>query len=68
ATLLTCAILWFFGNAFAASLVKGFALTLALGTLINMFTALIVTRTFVRVALGLLGEERVRRHPWLLGI
>lgn len=68
ATLLTCAILWFFGNAFAASLVKGFALTLALGTLINMFTALIVTRTFVRTALGLLGEERVRRHPWLLGI
>jgi len=68
ATLLTCGILWFFGNAFAASLVKGFALTLALGTLINMFTALVVTRTFVRLALGLLGEERVRRHPWLLGI
>jgi protein-export membrane protein SecD len=68
ATLLTCAILWFFGNAFAASLVKGFALTLALGTLINMFTALVVTRTFVRLALGLLGEERLRRYPWLLGI
>lgn len=68
ATLLTCAILWFFGSAFAASLVKGFALTLALGTMINMFTALVVTRTFVRVALGLLGEERVLRKPWLLGI
>jgi len=27
-----------------------------------------VTRTFVRTALGVLGEERVRRHPWLLGI
>lgn len=68
ATLLTCAILWFFGSAFAASLVKGFALTLALGTLINLFTAVFVTRTFVRVALGLLGEERLRRHPWLLGV
>ncbi len=68
ATLLTCAILWFFGSAFAASLVKGFALTLALGTLINLFTAVFVTRTFVRTALGLLGEERMRRHPWLLGV
>ena len=68
ATLLTCAILWFFGSAFAASLVKGFALTLALGTLINLFTAVFVTRTFVRTALGLLGEERMRRYPWLLGV
>ena len=67
ATLLTCAVLYFFGNAFAASLVKGFAITLALGTIVNIFTAIFVTRTFVRVAFGLLGEK-VLEKPWLLGI
>jgi len=67
ATLLTCAILFFFGNAFAASLVKGFALTLALGTFVNIFTAIAVTRTFVRVLFGLFGEQAVDR-PWLLGV
>ena len=67
ATLLTCAVLYFFGNAFAASLVKGFAITLALGTIVNIFTAIFVTRTFVRVAFGLFGEK-VLEKPWLLGI
>lgn len=67
ATLLTCVILFVFGNAFAASLVKGFAITLALGTVINLFTAIAVTRTFVRVAFGLIGDKALE-HPWLLGI
>ena len=67
ATLLTCAVLWFFGDAFAASLVKGFAITLAIGTLINVFTAIFVTRTFVRVAFYLFGEKALEK-PWLLGI
>jgi len=67
ATLLTCAILWFFGDAFAASLVKGFAITLSIGTLINVFTAIVVTRTLVRVAFALLGEQ-ADKHSWLLGI
>jgi protein-export membrane protein SecD len=67
ATLLTCAILYFFGNAFAASLVKGFAITLALGTVLNLFTAVLVTRTFVRVVFGLFGEQATE-HSWLLGI
>ncbi len=67
ATLLTCAILFFFGNAFAASLVKGFAITLALGTLINLFTAIIVTRTLVRVAIGAFGEW-IQKHNWVLGL
>jgi protein-export membrane protein SecD len=67
ATLLTCAILYFFGNAFAASLVKGFAVTLALGTVLNLFTAVLVTRTFVRVVFGLFGEQAMERS-WLLGI
>ncbi len=67
ATLLTCLILYFFGSAFAASLVKGFAITLALGTLINLFTAIFVTRTFVRVILGLYGDK-IQEKPALLGL
>lgn len=67
ATLLTCAILFIFGNAFAASMVKGFAITLALGTMVNIFTAIFVTRTFVRVVLGQLGDQIVEK-TWLLGL
>ncbi len=67
ATLLTCLILYFFGNAFAASMVKGFAITLALGTMINIFTAIFVTRTLVRFVLGLAGDK-IARHPGLLGV
>lgn len=50
-TLITCVILFWFGSTFGASIVKGFALTLALGVLISMFTAIIVTRTFLHVVL-----------------
>ncbi|HOU12540.1 MAG TPA: protein translocase subunit SecD [Anaerolineae bacterium] len=67
ATLLTCAILFIFGDAFAASLVKGFAITLAVGTIINLFTALVVTRTLIRVAFGSFGNW-VQKHSWVLGL
>jgi len=41
--------LFLFGNSFGVSLIKGFALTLALGILLNLFTAVVVTRTFLRM-------------------
>ena len=66
-TWITCAILWFFGNSFGASVVKGFAVTLAIGVFVSMFTAVTVTRTFVRVAFAL-GGENLRAHKWLLGV
>ncbi len=50
-TIITSAILYWFGNQFGASLIKGFALTLAIGVIISMFSAITVTRTFLRVAL-----------------
>lgn len=50
-TLITCTILFWFGSTFGASIVKGFALTLAIGVLVSMFTAIIVTRTFLHVLL-----------------
>jgi len=67
ATLLTCFILYMFGSAYAASLVKGFAITLALGTLINLFTAIFVTRTLIRVGFSVL-ETWLQDRPWLLGL
>lgn len=51
-TLMTCLILYWFGDQFGAALVKGFALTLAIGVGISMFSAITVTRTFLKMVLG----------------
>jgi len=50
-TLITCAILFWFGSTFGASIVKGFSVTLALGVVVSMFTAIVVTRTFLHLVL-----------------
>ncbi|MFQ5575880.1 MAG: protein translocase subunit SecD [Anaerolineae bacterium] len=55
-TLITCAILFWFGSNFGASIVKGFAVTLAIGVLVNLFTAVTVTRAFIRLVVGLFGD------------
>lgn len=47
-TLITSAILFWFGS----SLIKGFALTLAIGVIVSMFTAITLTRTFL-LSLGM---------------
>ena len=52
-TLITCAILYWFGDQFGATLVKGFALTLAIGVLLSMFSAVLVTRTFLRIVISI---------------
>ena len=51
ATLITSAILFWFGSAFGASAVRGFALTLALGVAISLFGALVVTKTYLSLTL-----------------
>jgi len=66
-TLITCAILYYFGGAFGASTVRGFAFTLGIGVLLSMFTAVIVTRTFVRFVFEVAGEK-LRKNRWLLGV
>ncbi len=66
-TLIICAILFFFGTNFGASIVKGFAITLALGTLVNLFTAVFATRTFVRHVAEAAGEWLSERN-WVLGV
>jgi len=44
ATLITSAILFWFGSTFGATIVKGFALTLALGVGVSLISALFITR------------------------
>ena len=51
-TLITCGILYWMGNAFASSLIKGFALTLAIGVVVSLFSAITVTRSFLRLAIA----------------
>lgn len=55
-------ILYFFGSQFGASAVRGFAVTLILGLIINLFTAVIVTRVFLNVIIGLGGERLARMN------
>lgn len=66
-TLITCAILIMFGRTFGAQAVLGFALNLAIGVLISMFTAVIVTRTFLRAIFQGERSEALREKRWVLG-
>jgi protein-export membrane protein SecD len=66
-TLITCGILYYFGSTFGAGSVRGFAITLALGVVINMFTAITVTRTFIRLTFDWFGV-RLQERKALLGI
>ena len=52
ATIITSIILFWFGSTFGATIVKGFALTLALGVGISLFTAILVTRTLLNLVLN----------------
>ena len=65
--LITCAVLFWFGSNFGATQVKGFAITLFLGVLISMFTAIAVTHTLVRFSFRIMGDW-LRKRNWALGI
>jgi preprotein translocase subunit SecD len=58
-TMITTFILYLFGSYTGTSIITGFALTLFIGVAISMFTAITVTRTFMRVlvAAGLTNQR-----------
>jgi preprotein translocase subunit SecD len=64
-TLITCFILYVFGNSFGASMVKGFSINLGLGVLISLFTAIIVSRTYLHLVLDNLD---LGEHPRWFGL
>jgi len=51
-TIITCIVLFFFGRALGATVVMGFAITLLIGVLMSMFTAIVITKTFLRTFVG----------------
>jgi protein-export membrane protein SecD len=59
-TLITCVILF----TFSTSIVKGFAITLGLGILVSMFSAIVITKNLLSLILGKWAEK----HTWLLGV
>lgn len=59
-TIITCTILYMLGT----SVVKGFALTLALGVLVSMFSAVTITKNFMHLIFGT-GELK---YPALFGL
>ena len=54
-TLITCVVLLWFGSRLGGGLVNGFALTLLIGVLVSMFTAVLVSRNLLQAlhAIGL---------------
>uniref|UniRef100_A0A831TGX4 Protein translocase subunit SecD n=1 Tax=Thermorudis peleae TaxID=1382356 RepID=A0A831TGX4_9BACT len=50
-TMITCAILFWFGRYVGATIIQGFALTLFIGVAVSMFTAIVVSRNLLRVLL-----------------
>jgi preprotein translocase subunit SecD len=62
-TIITTAILYWFGSFFGASIIKGFALTLFLGVIISMFTAVLVTRTLLRLVM----DTNLAHNQWWFG-
>ena len=63
-TLITCAILWWFGDKLGTPLVTGFAITLAIGIVTSMFSAMFVTRSFLRFFVGSWAQDR----PGVFGV
>jgi len=57
-TLITSLILFWFST----SLIRGFALTLSLGILVSMFSAIVITRIFMRGMITF-----IKNHKWIVG-
>jgi len=67
AMLIVSAILFWFSSNSGASMVKSFALALAIGIAVNMFTVVAVIRTLLRLLFALAGPM-LRKSEWLLGV
>ena len=64
-TLITCGVLFWFADTLGASIVKGFAITLAIGVLISMFSAITVTKTILQLlGMGILGKKPMIFTPF----
>jgi len=70
-TLITCGVLLWFGNRLGGGLINGFALSLMIGVLVSMFTAVVLSRNLLQLLawiglgqrLNLFTPEKVTRQP-----
>ena len=60
-TLITCFILAWFGT----SMIKGFAITLGIGVILSMFSAVVVTRQFLYLFVN---PKKMEKRLWLFGV
>lgn len=63
-TMITCVILYWFGQFTGATIITGFALTLFVGVAVSMFSAIFVSRALLRAAL----ESNLIPGLWWLGL
>ena len=63
-TFIACIILFWLGGTFGAFMVRGFALTLFVGVAMSMFTAIVITRTFLRLVVA----SRLVTNPAAYGV
>ncbi|HMA35058.1 MAG TPA: protein translocase subunit SecD [Chloroflexia bacterium] len=63
-TIIITIILYWFGSNFGASVIKGFAYTLLISVLVSLFTAVTITRTFLRLVV----RARLAQNLWWFGI
>jgi preprotein translocase subunit SecD len=63
-TFIACIVLFWLGGELGALMVRGFALTLFIGVALSMFTAIVVTRTFLRLIIG----SQVVTNPAAYGV
>ncbi|HNZ86586.1 MAG TPA: protein translocase subunit SecD [bacterium] len=59
-SLITCLILLYLGS----SMIKGFAITLGIGIVLSMFSAITITRTF----LMLFVRDKMEKYIWFFGV
>jgi preprotein translocase subunit SecD len=63
ATLITCGVLLIFGTQVGASIVKGFAVNLALGVIVSIFCAYFATLTLMHVLVELM-KPNAKHFKW----
>lgn len=57
-TFIACIVLYWFGGTLGAFMVRGFALTLFIGVALSMFSAIVVTRTFLRFTIRAINNPK----------
>ena len=74
-TIITCGVLLWFGSRLGGGLINGFALSLLIGVIVSMFTAVVLSRNVLQLLawagfarrINLFSPEKVERQPSATG-